>query len=285
MPFTLAHPAAVLPLLRTPLVPAALVAGSLAPDVPYFVRVPRSAQAWYEPFVNATTTHAWPGMLLVAVPTAAVLLVLFRLVREPSVDLVGLRASGSWPGAREARPAVVGARRTGAAARAAWLVASLVVGVLTHVAWDSVTHGDGLVVQRVALLQAPALGGMSVARVLQHASTVLGLAVLVWWVARTAARWRAGGGRLVVTSGGRVVLAGIGLVVAVAAAVSARPGLADGVPLENLLTDVVTGAGAAAAIAWIAYAVVWHVIARRAAGVTRRSPGASREAYPPTLIT
>ncbi|MEI5672079.1 MULTISPECIES: DUF4184 family protein [unclassified Nocardioides] len=37
MPFTLVHPAAVLPLVRTPLVPSALVLGSVAPDLPYFV--------------------------------------------------------------------------------------------------------------------------------------------------------------------------------------------------------------------------------------------------------
>src|SRR5690606_26266927 len=63
VPFTLSHPAAVLPFVRAPFVPAALVAGALAPDVPYFVRLPRSADAWYEPFVNATTTHQPLGAL------------------------------------------------------------------------------------------------------------------------------------------------------------------------------------------------------------------------------
>jgi len=49
MPFTLAHPAAVLPLFRGPLVPAALVVGAVAPDLPYFLRatgVPVGAQSW-----------------------------------------------------------------------------------------------------------------------------------------------------------------------------------------------------------------------------------------------
>ena len=35
MPFTLAHPAAVLPLCRRPLVASALVAGAVAPDLLY----------------------------------------------------------------------------------------------------------------------------------------------------------------------------------------------------------------------------------------------------------
>ena len=39
MPFTGSHPAAVLPLLRTPLPASALVAGSIAPDVPFYLPV------------------------------------------------------------------------------------------------------------------------------------------------------------------------------------------------------------------------------------------------------
>ncbi|HEY3557859.1 MAG TPA: DUF4184 family protein, partial [Kribbella sp.] len=35
MPFTPAHPAAVLPLIRRPLVASALVAGAVAPDLLY----------------------------------------------------------------------------------------------------------------------------------------------------------------------------------------------------------------------------------------------------------
>ena len=39
MPFTGSHPAAVLPLLRTSLPASALVAGSIAPDVPFYLPV------------------------------------------------------------------------------------------------------------------------------------------------------------------------------------------------------------------------------------------------------
>ena len=40
MPFTASHAAAVLPLLRTPLPASALVIGSIAPDLPYYLPVP-----------------------------------------------------------------------------------------------------------------------------------------------------------------------------------------------------------------------------------------------------
>ncbi|WP_368901166.1 DUF4184 family protein, partial [Escherichia coli] len=34
-------------MLRYPFVPAALVAGAVAPDFPYFMRIPVAAEDWY----------------------------------------------------------------------------------------------------------------------------------------------------------------------------------------------------------------------------------------------
>ena len=76
MPFTLSHPAAVLPLLRRPFSGIALVAGAVAPDLPYFARstpIPVGAQSWYEPYLNATTSHGLLGALTVSLPYALVL--------------------------------------------------------------------------------------------------------------------------------------------------------------------------------------------------------------------
>lgn len=73
MPLTFAHPSVVLPLFRTPFVPAALVAGSMSPDLPYFLGATGTAvtaQSWYEPFFNATTSHSPLGALTVSLPMA-----------------------------------------------------------------------------------------------------------------------------------------------------------------------------------------------------------------------
>ncbi|WP_277682019.1 DUF4184 family protein, partial [Saccharomonospora azurea] len=48
----MSHPAAVLPLLRRPFVPAALVAGAVAPDLPYFLTTLG---------VSETGPHDWYG--------------------------------------------------------------------------------------------------------------------------------------------------------------------------------------------------------------------------------
>jgi hypothetical protein len=149
MPFTLAHPAAVLPLMRRPFVPAALVAGSMAPDVPYFLgSSATSAGDWYEPFTNATHTHSLSGVpidLLSAVLLAAA----YWFVRAPLAAAVGLDAP------KPDRPA--GLQYVG------WLIGSAIIGVATHLLWDALTDlGPG--------------------RVLQYASTALGLGVVCWYL-------------------------------------------------------------------------------------------------------
>ncbi|GEA81355.1 DUF4184 family protein [Cellulomonas uda] len=250
MPFTLSHAAAALPLARGPLVPAALVVGTVAPDVPYFVKVPRYAGAWYEPFVNATTTHHWPGALTVAVPTAAALLAVWWVVRAPLAALV---THGRTPRPDDG---------AGRLERAAWVLVSLVLGVATHVLWDSFTHGDGFLVESVDALRRPAFAGMDVARVLQHLSTVVGLVVLAVWLGRWAARWRGRGGRLEVTGTSAAVLGGLVVLGLTAAGVALAASIAQREPVEATLARLVTTSGAAVAAAVVAYAAVWWAVGR-----------------------
>ncbi|MEV8372293.1 DUF4184 family protein [Kribbella sp. NPDC056861] len=156
MPFTLAHPAAVLPLLRHPFVPAALVAGAMAPDVPYFLNAAgltaTSADDWYEPLLNATHTHALSG-LPIALLYAVFLVAAYRLVRAPLTAL--LPAGLSLP--TSARP------RT--AQHFGWLLVSALIGVATHDLWDLLTDAD-----------------FAPARLLQYASTAFGLITVAWFL-------------------------------------------------------------------------------------------------------
>ena len=157
MPFTLAHPAAVLPLLRHPFVPVALVAGAMAPDAPYFLTAVgiRSTRAgdWYGSFLNATTTHSLSGLPIDLFYTA-VLIAAYWLLRAP-IAALGLTLPRT-------RPNIL------------WLVASAVIGVGTHLLWDFLTDAD--------FLPAP--------RLLQYASTAFGLLAIAWytWTRRTTLR-------------------------------------------------------------------------------------------------
>ena len=175
MPFTLAHPAAVLPLrglARLRMAP--LIIGAMTPDLPYYVPArlghfgPETHNA-----VGAFTTCLVLGY--------AALLVLFVL-RRPLTALLSARAR--WLCLRALAP--FGERLS------EWPLAALaiLIGVWTHLLWDSFTHTDGWVVRRVAALSAPVTIGSysgTVCHVLQYLSSALGLAALVWWYRRLAA--------------------------------------------------------------------------------------------------
>ncbi|HEX6342324.1 DUF4184 family protein [Umezawaea sp.] len=126
VPFTLAHPAAILPFSRGPLVPSALVMGSMAPDLTYYVPLP-----WLDPTGTLLTrTHHASSVFWLDPLLALVLLVVFHvLLKRPVVALLPPAAAGRvWRSAE---------RFTWRRATAAWWIAvSLVIGAATHVAWD-----------------------------------------------------------------------------------------------------------------------------------------------------
>jgi uncharacterized membrane protein YjjB (DUF3815 family) len=72
----------------------------------------------------------------------------------------------------------------GAAGRFALIVASLLLGALSHLAWDAFTHDSGLVVRNLPDMRVP-LEEFGTHRplynVLQHGSSLLGLTLLVFW--------------------------------------------------------------------------------------------------------
>lgn len=257
MPFTLSHPAAVLPLLRRPFSAAALVAGALTPDLPYFARstpVPVGAQSWYEPYLNATTSHTLLGALAVSLPYAVALWGLFLVARRPVGSLLPVPADPRPP------------EPDGASAllrRAGWVLLSLLVGIATHLVWDSFTHSDGWVVMHVPFLSTPLAGDLTWARALQHVSTIGGLVIIAVYLWRRRSRLRPA------TSAGRrrawrllAIVAGIAAVGAVAGTLEwwgGSSGLAARDVVEGVLSDVATGAGAALIAAALLFVVGWWV--------------------------
>jgi len=135
VPFTFAHPAA-LPLLR-PLGRygslSALVIGSMAPDLAFFVPL------------DATRgqTHGPAGLLLFCLPAGGMTYLLFHLLlKAPLLGLLGQRLQEQLAGPA-ARPL----------ARWSAVLVSLLCGAATHLVWDSFTHPGTAVVDALPALR------------------------------------------------------------------------------------------------------------------------------------
>ncbi len=171
MPFTAAHPAAVLPLLalvgRLRLDVTCLVIGSMAPDFEYFGRAK----------LLGTFAHSWPGVILFGVPATLLVAALYHHWLKWLVLLVSPTCIARCITGVVARPW----RSYWTASAACSLVVSAALGNLTHLAWDSITHQSGGPVQTFSVLMTPVLAPVSqvhLYRLLQHGSTLLGFAIL-----------------------------------------------------------------------------------------------------------
>ncbi|NUT31857.1 MAG: DUF4184 family protein, partial [Hamadaea sp.] len=169
MPFTPSHIAAALPLLRGPLtrlpyVPAALVIGTMIPDVPLFTAL----------WPSYATTHSLAGVLTVDVVATCVAVALFHLVlRAPLIALLPRRIGDRLPPTPPLRAPVT----------LVWVPVTAAFGAATHSFWDSFTHW------RSTVVWGPELGTVVVAdlplyNVLQHLSSTLGLLAIGWWSLR-----------------------------------------------------------------------------------------------------
>jgi membrane-bound metal-dependent hydrolase YbcI (DUF457 family) len=168
VPFTVSHAAAVLPLQRltrhrVPL--AAMMIGSMAPDFQFFV-----------PFdVSRDFTHDFAGLFAFCWPLGlAVWLLFVKVLERPTIELL----PSPW---RERVP------RSGPVTPRALLLASLgiILGAMTHVAWDAFTHWGTPVSQYFPGLGAEVFEvrgrAVHVFSLLQYLSSVAGLLALAYW--------------------------------------------------------------------------------------------------------
>lgn len=190
--------------MRRPFVPSALVAGSLVPDVPYYLP--------FREFVSGTDAHSLTGLIAVDLPLGVALLAIWHGALAPplaSLTPAALRgrrtttpppaspstaASSPRPPSSGApsdscpphpRPARTLRRRIRAAS---WLIGSLLAGALTHLVWDSFTRTGGAAVRAWSVLDVVVIGPHRVYNVIQYVSSLGGLAVLVWWTRRRLRR-------------------------------------------------------------------------------------------------
>ncbi|MES2169421.1 MAG: DUF4184 family protein [Actinomycetota bacterium] len=248
MPFTPSHIAAILPLARTPLPAAGLVIGSMVPDLPYFVPIG----------IPREYTHSLIGGLTADLPMGLIAFGVWVFVlRSPLVDFA---------------PRWVHDRFRIAPRRRLWwafvvlLIAALLIGIATHLLWDSFTHPDGFVVLRVAALRAQ-LGPFAVSRWLQYLSSVFGLVVVaIWavrWVRRTTpaeAPYQRTGGVL------RIIAwaAALGVLAVAGGAIWLRGIIAGTMAFDRVLVyDTAVYSIALVGVVALLFCLMWYLLPRR----------------------
>ncbi len=170
MPFTLSHPAAVLPLRRfcPRLSFAALLIGSIVPDIGYYI-----------PGLAAhRQTHSLAGIVFPGLPIGLLLLALLHLLKRPLCFVLPQpHRDALTPLAAEPR------RRTGLASPFI-AAASVLLGAWTHLVWDGFTHRGRWGPQHLPFLNDPALliGGQAIPLYewLQWLSSMAGGLILLW---------------------------------------------------------------------------------------------------------
>jgi len=265
VPITPAHAAAAWPLHRAsqrlPL--AALVIGTVAPDLEYVLRLEPVGKFGHSPM----------GLLVFCVPVTLVLFWAWRsLVRPPLTPLLpaGLRrlAEAPMPGRRsDLLPLAV--------------VAAL-LGAATHVFWDGFTHWNGWGVNRIqALVRASPVLGLDWYSLAQYASSVFGVVVIAAWIV-SALRGVPPEARAF-APGGRARLArAVAFVLAVSIATGAANARVDGSVLEKLGRAAV-GCELGLAIGLVAFAL--HSRFRKRLGTSASAASSVGASRPPPPVS
>lgn len=250
MPWTFAHPAAILPLrslcprwLSWP----GLILGSMAPDLSYYVGM---HGAW------RNFCHTPAGVLTLCLP--ACLLLLFMMQRWPRQLTVLLPEPHRSMVRDELQPPPVDAL-----ARWAMAAASILLGAATHLLWDLFTHPVPPLSDLLPWLDRPALTVMgrtlTVARSLQYLSSGAGALLIAMAYAR-ALRRQPPRQQLPASQRTRMLWACLGGALAVGglAAWALTPATLAGYPMRRLVRTVVWGTSCFTVLFVIASALRWR---------------------------
>lgn len=208
-------------------VPSALAIGSMAPDFWYFI-----------PFVERGASHSIAGLAWFCLPCGLLLYALFHLfLKQPLIALLSPRLGAFTPPRLPAVPWIA-------------VLVSLLMGALTHLAWDALTHSHDEAWRH---------------NWLQHASTAGGSLVLGWWIWRKLRRAPAAPSALSPLARAATLL-GFAAVAAFAALHEAAPPAPDLLALRQFLRSGGLAALEALGAALVIYCLLFQrKMARRAA--------------------
>src|SRR3954470_12772459 len=167
MPFTLSHPAAVIPLRRLGVF-SAMVIGSMMPDSLYFMPFGSTHESY---------GHSLAGLFFYCLPAGVALLWIYHsFLKLPFIAFFPASQQGKLLAAAQGF-------RFAPLSRFLAIAASVLLGAASHVAWDAFTHQSGWGAQLFPVLRKsvviPPHFGFFVTELLQLASSLFGLVIIV----------------------------------------------------------------------------------------------------------
>lgn len=166
MPFTFSHPAIILPFLKNKNMSAtALIVGSMSPDFEYFFRMKMQSEI----------SHTFLGIFLIDFPLGFIVIFAFHeIIKQPLIanlpaffqKRMQLLKESNWLSYFKNNILIV--------------LGSFFLGTISHIFWDSMTHWDGYIVERIAFLNE-VFFGVPVYKLAQHLSSIIGLGCISWY--------------------------------------------------------------------------------------------------------
>lgn len=178
MPLTFAHPAAVLPFSRNSKYVnfLALVLGSMSPDFEYFLRGKPVGEIG----------HTFIGFVTFNLPVVVVVYLIYQTyIHRTLFNHLPFFLQDTY----SAKP------NSSKALKAVVFLYSALLGMLTHVVWDSFTHIKGFMVNKLPLLHHTFQifdRDIPVYKFLQHGSTFVGICAIGLYMSYRAAKYNKG---------------------------------------------------------------------------------------------
>ncbi|WP_367773149.1 DUF4184 family protein [Flavobacterium sp. WC2421] len=167
MPFTLSHPAIILPFLKNKKLSAtALIVGSMSPDFEYFFRMRMQSEI----------SHTLLGIFLIDFPLGFIVMFTFHeIIKRPFIENTPVFFQKRMQELKESN----------------WVnyfknniftvLICFFLGAVSHILWDSMTHWDGFMVQNFSFFNIE-IYGVPVYKIAQHVSSIIGLIWIAYYI-------------------------------------------------------------------------------------------------------
>ncbi|WP_367756734.1 DUF4184 family protein [Flavobacterium sp. WC2430] len=167
MPFTLSHPAIILPFLKNKKLSAtALIVGSMSPDFEYFFRMRMQSEI----------SHTLLGIFLIDFPLGFIVMFTFHeIIKRPFIENTPVFFQKRMQELKESN----------------WVnyfknniftvLICFFLGAVSHILWDSMTHWDGFMVQNFSFFNIE-IYGIPVYKIAQHVSSIIGLIWIAYYI-------------------------------------------------------------------------------------------------------